>query len=108
MLKHLFYIILFTFSVSASAQQGLGVKGDDGLLIAYPNPTKDYIMLKTKNPNQKIKSVTFYSILGMQVAEYSINSPYTEIQLDKMKSGKYLLRYTLSDNTQKVMQIIKQ
>ena len=56
----------------------------------------------------KIKSVTFYSILGMQVAEYQINKNSEEIRLDKLRPGKYLMRYVLSDNTQKVTQIVKQ
>lgn len=77
-------------------------------VIAYPNPAKDYLYLKTNNPNTKIKSITFYSILGNVVADMPINASYSEIKVDKLKSGKYLMRYTLNDNTQKVIQIIKQ
>lgn len=88
----------------ASAYQ----KSDDGLLVAYPNPAKDYIILKSKDPLQKIKDVSFYSILGVQVAHFSVNMNAGEINIDKLRPGKYLMRYTLSDNTQKVTQIIKQ
>lgn len=83
-------------------------KSDDGVLVVYPNPAKDFMLVKSKNTSLKIKSVAFYSILGMQVAEYSINQNSTELRLDKLKPGKYLMRYVLSDNTQKVTQIIKQ
>jgi hypothetical protein len=83
-------------------------KSDDGMLIAYPNPARDFIYLKTKNPLLKVKSVYFYSILGNQVAEYYVDASFSEIRLDRLKSGKYLMRYILSDNTQKVTQIIKQ
>lgn len=83
-------------------------KSDDGILVAYPNPTKDFIYLKSKDPSLMIKSVTFYSILGMQVAEMNVNMNSGEIRLDRLKSGKYLMRYLLSDGTQKVTQIIKQ
>ena len=83
-------------------------KSDDGVLVAYPNPTKDFIIVKSKDSDLKIKSVTFYSILGMQVAEYAVNMNSGEIRLDKLRPGKYLMRYTMSDNTQKVTQIVKQ
>lgn len=83
-------------------------KSDDGLIIAYPNPARDFIVIKSKDLSLKIKSVTFYSILGMQVAEYQVNKNADEIRLDKLRPGKYLMRYVLSDNTQKVTQIVKQ
>ena len=83
-------------------------KSDDGVLVAYPNPTRDYIIVKSKDSSLKIKTVTFYSILGMQVAEYAVNMSSGEIRLDKLRPGKYLMRYTMSDNTQKVTQIVKQ
>lgn len=83
-------------------------KSDDGVMVAYPNPARDFIIVKSKDNSLKIKSVTFYSILGMQVAEYQINKNSEEIRLDKLRPGKYLMRYVLSDNTQKVTQIVKQ
>lgn len=76
--------------------------------MAFPNPAKDFIIVKSKDSDLKVKSVTFYSILGMQVAEYIVNMNSGEIRLDKLRPGKYLMKYTLSDNTQKVTQIIKQ
>lgn len=118
MKKFLFFV---TFSVSflmfsgeAKAQETLreplsaSQKSDDGALVAYPNPTRDFIIVKAKNPSLKVKSVTFYSIIGTQVLEVSANANSAEVRLDKLKPGKYLMRYTLSDNTQKVTQIVKQ
>ncbi len=115
-MKKTLFSLLFVglFAVSASAQSSFrepvqaSQKADDGVLVAYPNPTKDVLVLKSKDAGLRIKSVAFYSILGVQVAEYQINSGASEIRLDKLKPGKYLLRYILSDNTQKVTQIIKQ
>lgn len=83
-------------------------KSDDGVLVAYPNPTRDFIILKSKDADLKIKSVTFYSILGMQVLNVEVNMSTAEVRLEKLKPGKYLMRYLMSDNTQKVTQIIKQ
>ena len=83
-------------------------KADDSVLAAYPNPTKDVLVIKAKDTSLKVKTVSFYSILGMQVLTYNINANAAEINLDRLKPGKYLMKYTLSDNTQKIKQIIKQ
>ncbi len=118
MKKLLFFITfigsLTVFSENISAQTSLrepmsaSQKTDDGVLVAYPNPARDFIVIKSKDSNLKIKSVTFYSILGTQVAEYAVNRNSGEIRLDRLRPGKYLMRYTMSDNTQKVTQFIKQ
>ncbi|MGC4128024.1 MAG: T9SS type A sorting domain-containing protein [Bergeyella sp.] len=116
-MKRILFFILFTGFMSvfsslnaqtlrepASSSQ----KSDDGVIVAYPNPAKDFIIVKSKDASLKIKSVAFYTILGMQVSEMNVNMNSAEIKLDRLKPGKYLMRYTLSDNTQKVTQIIKQ
>ena len=76
--------------------------------MAYPNPARDFIIVKSKDSSLKIKSVAFYSILGIEIAQYAVNMNSGEIRLDKLRPGKYLMKYTLSDNTQKITQIIKQ
>lgn len=116
--KLLFFVILvgsltvFSEKISAQTVDRVSMisnqKSDDGVMVAYPNPARDFIIVKSKDASLKIKSVTFYSILGMQVAEYQINKNSEEIRLDKLRPGKYLMRYVLSDNTQKVTQIVKQ
>lgn len=108
----IFFGMLALFSADLSAQVSrepfaAAQKSDDGVLVAYPNPARDFIIVKSKDASLRIKSVTFYSILGMQVAEYAVNMNSGEIRLDKLRPGKYLMRYTLSDNTQKVTQIVK-
>ncbi len=117
LMKKLLLLFLFTgalvgFSGHAKAQLRepgfVSQKSDDGVLVAYPNPAKDFLIVKAKDASLKIKSVTFYSILGTQVANYTVNMNTGEINLEKLKPGKYLIRYILSDNTQKVTQIVKQ
>lgn len=83
-------------------------KADDGVLTAYPNPAKDVIVVRSKDSSLKIRSVTFFSILGIQVADFTVNMNSAEIRLDRLRPGKYLMRYLLSNNTQKVVQIVKQ
>ena len=118
-MKKLLFFVTFSvsflmFSGEAKAQETLreslsaSQKSDDGALVAYPNPTRDFIIVKAKNPSLKVKSVTFYSIIGTQVLDISANSNTAELRLDRLKPGKYLMKYTLSDNTQKVTQIVKQ
>lgn len=106
------FFSLGTFSVKAQLSDrpfaGSPQKADDAAMVVYPNPARDVILIKSKNANLIIKSVTFYSILGAQVAEYAINKNSEEIRLDRLRPGKYLMRYVLSDNTQKVTQIVKQ
>jgi hypothetical protein len=116
-MKKLLLLFIFTgafvgFSNNLQAQlrepSSITQKADDGVLVAYPNPAKDYLLIKAKDSSLKIKSVTFYSILGTQVANYSVNMNSGEINIERLKPGKYLIRYILSDNTQKVTQIVKQ
>lgn len=111
----LLFIFLGTFvgfSSNMKAQikepNSFSQKADDGVLVAYPNPAKDFLVMKAKDSNLKIKNVIFYSILGTQVANYSVNMNSGEINIEKLKPGKYLIRYILSDNTMKVTQIVKQ
>lgn len=105
-------LTVFSEKVSAQSVDRVSMvnqqKADEGVLVVYPNPARDLIMVKSKDASLKIKSVTFFSILGMQVAEYQINKNSEEIRLDRLRPGKYLMRYVLSDNTQKVTQIVKQ
>lgn len=114
MVKKLLFILFFGF-LSFHFVQGqsfnndvYGDKKDNKLLIAYPNPAKDILFIKVKDNAVKIKSIALYSILGVQISEFQVEASQTEIRLDRLKSGKYLLRYTLNDNTQKVTQFIKQ
>ena len=114
-LSVLIFACLFSFaSPTIEAQQTNRVPynfpqtEENGLIAVYPNPARDYIMVKTKDESVKIKQISFFSILGVQVADYKLNVSSTEIRLDKFRPGKYLMRYALSDNTIQVTQIIKQ
>ena len=118
-MKKLLFSIIFigsltVFSEKVSAQTfvkeptSASMKSDDGVLVAYPNPARDFIIVKSKDADLKIKSVTFYSILGMEVAQFNVNMNSGEIRLDKLRPGKYLMKYILSDGTQKVTQIVRQ
>lgn len=104
----IFALILFSGEMLGQYSQVGTYANQEPKISVYPNPAKDFLYIKSANPNIKIKSVTFYSILGSTISEMDINANYSEIRVDKMKSGKYLMRYTLSDNSQKTISIIKQ
>lgn len=118
-MNKLLFIIILMGSLTASSK-GISAqsvncapvassqKSDDGAIVAYPNPARDFIVVKSKDSAVNIKSVAFYSILGVQVAELAVNNNSGEFKLDRLRPGKYLMRYTMSDNTQKVAQIVKQ
>lgn len=114
------FLLILTFITATSAFSALSAqttmrepassaqKSDDGVLVAYPNPAKDFLIVKSKDSSLKIKSVSFYSILGMHIITNTVNSNTAEINVERLKPGKYLVRYIMSDNTQRVTQIIKQ
>lgn len=114
MKKHLLYIfLLFCFTsvfdvTSAQVLRPGEPKSEAATVIAYPNPATEYIILKVKDPLLKIKNVTIYSILGMQVASYNLNLNAAELNLEKLRAGKYLVKYQLSDSSQNVSQFVKQ
>ncbi|MDO4225650.1 MAG: T9SS type A sorting domain-containing protein [Bergeyella zoohelcum] len=102
------FLGIFISTTGVNAQNPSPYQKDDAVVVVYPNPARDNILVKSNDNFLKIKSVTFYSILGIEVATYNINAVSGEIRLDKLKSGKYMMKYTLSNGTQKITQIIKQ
>lgn len=104
----IFVSILFSGKALGQYSQVGTFSNQESQIAVYPNPAKDFLYIKSANPNVKIKSIAFYSILGSMISEMDINANYSEIRVDRMKSGRYLMRYTLSDNSQKTISIIKQ
>lgn len=120
MIKQLYFILISFLFLVVGFSQPLNAQliesqnndfyknNEDKIIVAYSNQNKNVLFIKSKDASLKIKNVVFYSILGIQVAEYMINSSSKDINIDKLRSGKYLMKYTLNNNTQQVVQIIKQ
>lgn len=107
-MKKQIYLLLFGFFLMFSGiSKAQSMKNND-VLVAYPNPTKNNLYLKVEDTNIKIQSVTFFSILGRPVATYQVNANSTKINLSTLRRGKYLMKYTLSNQESKVKQIVKQ
>lgn len=104
------FFMLFLGLMNISAQSNVydiaNQKNED--IVAYPNPTKDVISIRPTQAGVRVKMVVFYDILGTQVASFSAHGVAVELDISRLKPGKYLMKYVLSDNTQKIKQIIKQ
>jgi len=98
-----------------TVESGLDHTGDITLqCAAYPNPAKDYLILKindhgqTKDglPQQKL-SLQLYGIRGNIIETRKITATETTIPLTRLAAGSYFLKI-FSDNTPiKTFKIIK-
>lgn len=64
------------------------------LLSVYPNPTTDFLQLAMKD-NQPIAEVSIYSMSGKLVKSFTNTK---RIDVSKLMSGSYILRYKTEDN----------
>lgn len=90
----------FTSTTHSKAKKGI---------VIYPNPVHSTATFEVTDKDTEIKSITIYSIIGKQVADYKrLNSERVTLQLSRLRSGKYLVKYALDNRTVKVAQLIKQ
>ena len=72
-------------------------KSDDGVLVAYPNPAKDFIEIKT---NTKIESVQICDNLGRILKTENT----AKINVSNLEKGVYYLKI---NNGEKIEKFIK-
>ena len=60
----------------------------------YPNPVKNMLHLQATN---SISSIGVYNLLGQQVAKSYPNNMNTEINMESLQSGFYLVEVTIGD-----------
>ncbi len=72
----------------------------------HPNPTNGMIEIKSNNLN--IKQIELYDIFGKLLMEKKANESTVTLDVSPYAKGMYLLRYTLSDDTQQTKKIIKE
>lgn len=60
----------------------------------YPNPTSSVVNLKSAYPIEKL---SLYTLLGKKVYSSVPNSLHTEVSLDQLNSGVYLLQVMMND-----------
>ncbi|MCL1669470.1 T9SS sorting signal type C domain-containing protein [Elizabethkingia ursingii] len=73
-------------------------------------PTGNHALnLQIEDSHFKLKSVTIYAIIGKPVMELkNINLNMVKLPTEQLKPGKYLIKYTLTNNIDQVIQLIKE
>ena len=66
------------------------------------------INVKIQSNNLNIKQIELYDIFGKLLMEKKANKSTITLDVSPYPKGMYLLRYTLSDDTQQTKKIIKE
>lgn len=105
--------LLFAGSLSASGfavvENDPPVKKGNDIVQVYPNPTKDFFYVSTKN-NVEVKRIIVFNIVGNKVLDYSPKNSFhhkEQVNISRLASGKYFVKVLLSDNTQEMKHLIK-
>jgi len=75
-------------------------------LSVYPNPTTNYLTLKTEDNSEL--SYQLYDIQGKIIENKKVNSNSTNISLEKQPMATYFLKVTKNNQIIKTFKIIKQ
>jgi hypothetical protein len=76
--------------------------------VTYPNPTKDFIILKITDTTLHNLRYTLFDINGKAIASGSITESSTQIQLKHLAIGAYVLKVIQKNKSLKTFKIIKQ
>ncbi|CAM3441390.1 T9SS sorting signal type C domain-containing protein [Elizabethkingia occulta] len=115
----LFYLFLFAvlsfvphLAYSDPEQQQSSSLSDSSKRSVPVNliPTGNHeLNLQIEDSHSKLKSVTIYAIIGKPVIELKdINLNMVKLPTEQLKPGKYLIKYTLSNNIDQVIQLVKE
>ena len=81
-------------------------QGQTDAIQLHPNPTNGMIEIQSNNVN--IKQIELFDIFGKLLMEKKANESTVTLDVSPYAKGMYLLRYTLSDDTQQTKKIIKE
>ena len=73
----------------------------------YPNPTKDFIVLEITDAALKNLQYTLFDINGSTIASHVIAASSTQIQLQHLSIGVYVLKVSQQNKPLKTFKIIK-
>ncbi|ARV07507.1 hypothetical protein BTO04_12765 [Polaribacter sp. SA4-10] len=104
-----------TGSVSQGVQQVFdfqsfsipGLTGVNLTIIVYPNPTKDFVILKITDSTFNDLRYTLFDLNGKSIANDVITASSTQIQLKHLSIGTYLLKVSQQNESFKGFKIIK-
>jgi len=81
---------------------------NDGFnLAAYPNPTSDYIVLDLKDSNLTGVTYTMYDLQGRTVTKGQVQQKQTQITMQSLATGVYILKVNQNNNQLEIFRIIK-
>lgn len=92
-----------SFTIAAYDQSLSNPSFDNSGFVSYPNPVKDVLNLSHIS---NIIEVTVFNILGQEVMTKSINASRSQINMDQLSQGTYLIKIT-TENQTKTIKIIK-
>jgi len=76
--------------------------------VSYPNPTKDFIILKITDSALNNLRYTLFDVNGKAIASDSITESSTQIQLKHLSIGAYILKVSQQNQSLKTFKILKQ
>ncbi len=76
--------------------------------VSYPNPTKDFIILKITDSALNNLQYTLFDVNGKSIASGSITESSTQIQLKHLSIGAYILKVSQQNQSLKTFKILKQ
>ena len=76
--------------------------------VTYPNPTKDFIILKITDRALNNLRYTLFDVNGKSIASDAIATSSTQIQMKYLSIGGYVLKVSQKNKSLKTFKIIKQ
>jgi hypothetical protein len=76
--------------------------------VTYPNPTKDFIILKITDSALHNLRYSLFDVNGKAIASGSITKSSTQIQLKYLAIGAYILKVSQQNQSLKTFKILKQ
>ncbi len=97
-------------SLGVIHSKGFSLEENWTSLKIYPNPTAQVLFLKNENPSNKLEKIQIYSLEGICMKNVEILDQQEQISIDLngLKSGFYLLKLSINDETEiRKIQILK-
>lgn len=76
-------------------------------LATYPNPTTDYIVLQLKDSDLKGLTYVLYDMLGKTIVKGAALKEKTQISMQQLEMGTYILKVNQNSKELKSFKIIK-
>jgi hypothetical protein len=76
--------------------------------VTYPNPTKDFIILKITDRALNNLRYTLFDVTGKSIVSDAITESSTQVQLKHLAIGAYILKVSQKNKSLKTFKILKQ